>query len=156
MGRKKVFEVNLSQAERDHLKNLVSVGVEKVRKLTRARILLKASEGWTNKQIHEALDVGQTTVERIRKRYAEEGLEAALHRRPTSRQYERKIDGKAEAYLIAMTCGDAPEGYARWSLRLLAERLVTLEQVEIESVSHETVRQTLKKMTSNRGKTNNG
>ena len=156
MGRKKVFEVNLSQAERDHLKNLVSVGEEKARKLTRARILLKASEGWTYQQIHEALDVGQATVGRIRRRYSEEGLDVALNRRPTSRQYERKIDGKAEAHLIAMVCGDAPEGYARWSLRLLSQRLVALEQVEIESVSHETVRQVLKKMTSSPGKTNNG
>jgi transposase len=156
VGRKKVFEVNLSQAERDHLKNLISVGEEKARRLTRARILLKASEGWTDQQIHEALDVGQATVGRIRKRYSEEGLDVALNRRPTSRQYERKIDGKAEAHLIAMTCGDAPEGYARWSLRLLSERLVALEQVEIESVSHETVRQVLKKTTSSPGKTNNG
>ena len=156
VGRKKGFEVKLSQAERDHLKNLVSVGEEKARRLTRARILLKASEGWTDQQIHEALDVGQATVGRIRKRYSKEGLDVALNRRPTSRQYERKIDGKAEAHLIAMTCGDAPEGYARWSLRLLSERLVALEQVEIESVSHETVRQVLKKMTSSPGKTNNG
>ncbi len=156
MGRKKIYEVNLSQGEGDHLKNLVSAGVEKTRKLTRARILLKASEGWTDEQIHEALDVGQATVGRIRKRYAEEGLEVALNRRPTSRQYERKIDGKTEAYLIAMTCGDAPAGYARWSLRLLSERLVALEEVEIESVSHETIRQALKKTNSNHGKISNG
>jgi len=145
MGRKKVYEVKLLPKERDHLINLVSVGEEKVRKLTRVRILLKANEGWTDEQIHKALDVGQATVGRIRKRYAEEGLEVALNRKPTSRQYERKIDGKTEAHLIAMTCGAVPEGYVRWSLRLLSERLVTLEQVEIESVSHETVRQVLKK-----------
>ncbi len=156
MGRKKIFEVNLSQTEHDHLKNLVSVGEEKTRKLTRARILLKANEGWTDEQIHEALDVGQATVGRVRKRYAEAGLEVALNRRPTSRQYERKIDGKTEAHLIAMACGDAPEGYARWSLRLLSERLVALEQVEIESVSHETIRQALKKTNSNHGKISNG
>jgi transposase len=156
VGRKKVYEVNLSQAERDHLENLVSTGVEKARKLTRARILLKANEGWTDKQIHEALDVGQPTVGRVRKRYAEEGLDVSLNRRPTRRQYERKIDGKAEAHLIALVCGEAPEGYARWSLRLLSERLVALEQVEIESVSHETVRQTLKKMNSSPGRTSNG
>ncbi len=156
MGRKQVFEVNLSQAERKHLKNLVSVGTEKARKLRRGRILLKADEEWTDKQISEALDVGQSTVGRVRKRYAEEGLEVALNRRPTRRQYERKIDGKAEAHLIALVCGDAPEGYARWSLRLLSERLVSLEQVEIGSVSHETVRQALKKTTSSPGRTNNG
>jgi transposase len=156
MSRKKTYEVNLSATERDHLKNLVSVGMEKTRKLTRARILLKANEGWTDAQIHEALDVGPATVGRIRKRYTEEGLDAALNRRPTSRQYERKIDGKTEAHLIAMVCGAAPEGYARWSLRLLSERLVTLEQVDIGSVSHETVRQALKKMTSSPGKMSNG
>ena len=87
MGRKKVFEVNLSQAEHDHLKNLVSAGVEKARKLTRVRILLKASEGWADEQIQKALDGGLATVGRIRKRYVEEGLEAALNRRPTRRQY---------------------------------------------------------------------
>ena len=156
MGRKKVYEVNLSKAERDHLENLVSTGVEKARKLTRARILLKANEGWTDKQIHEALDVGQPTVGRVRKRYAEEGLDVSLNRRPTRRQYERKIDGKAEAHLIALVCGEAPEGYARWSLRLLSERLVALEQVEIESVSHETERQALKKTDSSPGRINNG
>jgi hypothetical protein len=76
--------------------------------------------------------------------------------KPSQRQYERKIDGKTEAHLIALVCGDAPEGYAKWSLRLLAERLVRLEQVELASVSHETVRQALKKTTLNRGKTSNG
>lgn len=156
MGRKKRYEVKLADTERDHLKNLVSAGVEKARKLTRARILLKANEEWTDKQVHEALDVGEATVERIRKRYVEEGLDVALNRKPTSRQYERKIDGKTEAHLIAMVCGDAPEGYARWSLRLLSERLVTLEQVEIESVSHETVRRALKKTTLSLGRISNG
>jgi transposase len=156
MGRKKVYEVTLSQAEHDHLKNLVSTGVAKARHLTHARILLKASEGWTDEQIREALDVGQATVGRIRKRYAEEGLEGALHRRPPRRQYARKIDGQTEAHLIALVCGEAPAGYARWSLRLLSERLVTLEAVEIESVSHETVRQTLKKTNLNLGRINSG
>lgn len=156
MGRKKVYEVNLSPTERDHLKNVVSTGVENARQLTRARILLKASAGWRDEQICEALDVGQATVGRIRKRYAEDGLEGALHRRATRRQYARKIDGQTEAHLIALVCGEAPAGYARWSLRLLSERLVRLDQVEIESVSHETVRQVLKKTTSSPGKTNNG
>lgn len=156
MGRKKTYEVHLSPAERDHLKNAVSTGVEKARQLTRARILLKANAGWKDEQICAALDVGSATVGRIRKRYAEEGLEGALHRRPTRRQYARKIDGQMEAHLIALVCGEAPTGYARWSLRLLSERLVRLEQVEIESVSHETVRQVLKKTTSSPGKTSNG
>ena len=156
MPRKKVYEVNLSPSERDHLKNLVSTGAEKARKLTRARILLKADEGWKDEAISQALDVGMATVGRVRQRYVAEGLDAVLNGKPGNRQYERKIDGKTEAHLIALACGDAPEGYAKWSLRLLAERLVRLEQVELESVSHETVRQALKKTTLNRGKRSNG
>ena len=156
MPRRKVYTVNLSKSERDHLRNLVSSGTEKARKLTRARILLKAGEGWTDKMISQALGVGTATIGRVRQKYVEGGLDNALNRKPTSRQYEHKIDGKTEAHLIALVCGDAPEGYADWSLRLLAERLVKLEQVEIESVSHETVRQALKKTTLSRGRRNNG
>jgi hypothetical protein len=96
------------------------------------------------------------TVGRVRHRYIVEGLDGVLNGKPSNRQYERKIDGKIEAHLVALACGDAPEGYANWSLRLLAERLVRLEQVELESVSHETVRQALKKTTLNRGKGSNG
>ena len=160
MGRKQEYRVKLPKTERDHLENLISTGIEKARKLTRARILLKADTGWTAKEIAKALDVGVPTVGRIRTRYATEGLGPrgfpALNRKPTRRQYERKIDGAAEAQLIALICGEPPEGYARWSLRLLSERLVALEQVEIESVSHETVRQVLKKTNSSPGRTSNG
>ncbi|MBC8506773.1 MAG: helix-turn-helix domain-containing protein [Chloroflexi bacterium] len=109
-----------------------------------------------DKDISEALDVGRATVERIRKKYFEKGLEYAINRKPSSRQYERKIDGKTEAHLIALSCGDAPAGYADWTLRLLADRLVKLEQVEIETISHETVRQVLKKSASNHGSRSNG
>ena len=150
------YQVNLTQAERDHLENLISSGTENARKLTRARILLKADAGWTDTEIVKALDIGLPTAGRIRKRYAMEGLATALNRKPTCRQYERKLDGAAEAQLIALTCSKPPAGYARWSLRLLSERLVTLEQVEFESVSHETVRQILKKTNSSLGKTSNG
>jgi transposase len=156
MGRKKTYEVNLSQAERDHLENLTSAGIEKARKLTRARILLKADEGWTDNEIGQALDVGTATMERIRKKYADEGLDGALNRKPTSRQQERKIDGATEAHLITLACSKPPEGFARWTLNLLAERLVRLEQVEIESVSSETVRRALKKTNLSPGRTNNG
>ena len=156
MGRKQEYQVKLPKTERDHLENLISTGTEKARKLTRARILLKADRGWTDKEIAKALDVGLPTVGRIRTRYATEGLDTALNRKPTRRQYERKIDGATEAQLIALTCGQPPEGYARWSLRLLSERLVRLEQVEVESVSHETVRQVLKKTNSSPGRTSNG
>ena len=156
MGRKKTYEVNLSQEERDYLENIISTGEEKARKLTRARILLKADEGWTDKKIRVALDVSLPTIARIRKRYDEEGLSRALNRKPSSHQFERKIDGKTEAHLVAMVCGSPPKGYARWSLRLASERLVLLEQVPFESVSHETVRQVLKKTTLNPGRQNSG
>ena len=156
MGRKKTYEVNLTQKERDHLENIISTCEEKARKLTRARILLKADEGWTDKQIQVALDVSLPTIARIRKRYDKEGLSNALNRKPSSHQFERKIDGKTEAHLVAMVCGSPPEGYARWSLRLASERLVLLEQVTLASVSHETVRQVLKKTTLNPGRQNSG
>lgn len=118
------------------------------RKLTRARILLLANqaEGGPAKQdpeIVEALGCGRATVERTRKQFVDGGLEATLNPKPTTRTYERRLDGKAEAYLVAIVCGAPPEGRARWTLRLLADRLVGLGQVE--SISHEAVRQTLKK-----------
>ncbi len=156
MPRKKEYEVKLPEEEREHLTNLISTGTEKARKLTRARILLKADEGWLDEAICQALDVGIATVGRIRRKYAENGLEYAINRKPSSRQWERKIDGKTEAHLVALTCKEPPAGYARWTLRLLADRLVRLEQVELEAVSHETVRQVLKKTPSNHGRTSNG
>lgn len=118
------------------------------RKLTRARILLLANqaEGGPAKQdpeIVEALGCGRATVERTRKQFVDGGLEATLNPKPTTRTYERRLDGKAEAYLVAIVCGAPPEGRARWTLRLLADRLVGLGQVE--SISYEAVRQTLKK-----------
>lgn len=145
MPRKKTYKVDLSKSERDHLINMISSGTEKARKLTRARILLKAAAGWIDADISQALDVGTATVARIRKKYSQAGLAYAVNRKPSSRKYERKIDGQIEAHLIALSCGDAPVGYARWTLRLLAERLVELEQVDLEAISHETVRQVLKK-----------
>jgi len=122
--------------------------VSAARKLTRARILLLANqaEGGPAKQdpeIVEALGCGRATVERTRKQFVDGGLEATLNPKPTTRTYERRLDGKAEAYLVAIVCGAPPEGRARWTLRLLADRLVGLGQVE--SISHEAVRQTLKK-----------
>ena len=93
---------------------------------------------------------------RIRKLYAMEGLVRALNRKPPERAYERKMDGKTEAHLVALVCEEPPKGRVRWTLRLLSEHLVALEQVEIESISHETVRQTLKKTNSSLGRTSNG
>lgn len=144
---KKKYIVELTPDEREELETLISSGEASARKLTRARILLKADEDWTDAAISEALDVGTATVERVRKRFVEWGGIAAINRRKPRRRYERKIDGDAEARLIALTCSTPPEGRKRWSLRLLADRLVTLEAVDIESVSHETVRRVLKKQT---------
>jgi len=94
-------------------------------------------------RISEALEVGRATVERLRKRFVEEGFEVALGQRRSQRNYQRKLDGDAEAHLIALACSKTPEGYSRWTLRLLAERMVALEY--IDQVSHETVRSVLKK-----------
>jgi len=153
---KKKYIVDLTEAEREELETLISSGVDSARKLTRARILLKADEGWTDKAIAEALDVGRATVERVRKRFVEWGGISAIERRKPRRRYERKLDGKAEAHLIALACSAPPEGRDRWTLRLLAERVVQLAQVDIESVSHETVRQVLKKTSLNLGDINTG
>ncbi len=153
---KKIYKIQLSLSERQHLENIISSGSEKARKLTRARILMKADEGWTDVQIQGALDVSRPTIERVRRRYVQEGLSVALNRKPSSRQYERKIDGRDEAHLIALVCSSPPEGYAKWNMRLLAEKFVALEQVEVTSISHETVRQALKKTNLSLGKTSNG
>lgn len=153
---KKKYIVDLTPDERQELENLISSGTERARKLARARILLKADEDWTDKAISEALDVGTATVERVRKRFVEWGGIEAIERRKPRRRYERKLDGDAEARLIALACSAPPEGRERWTLRLLADKLVTLEQIDIESISYETVRRVLKKTNSSLGDTNNG
>jgi transposase len=117
-------------------------GTVKARKFKRAMILLKANEGLSDPQIMEAVEVSRPTVERIRKRYVEGGLEKALNEDPRPGQ-RRKLDGRGEAFLIATACSDAPEGHNHWTLRLLADRIVELGVVE--SISYETVRRTLKK-----------
>jgi transposase len=145
---KKKYPVILSDTEREQLKNLIAAGTVPARKLTHARILLKADQGsegpgWVDEQVAEAVEVSQPTVSRVRKQYVEEGLQAALNRRPPNRHYHRKLDGQQEARLIALACSEPPEGQARWSLRLLAERMVELEVVD--DLSYQTVRRTLKK-----------
>ncbi len=144
---RKKYIVKLTVEEKEQLRCLLSSGKERARKLTRARILLKANEGWTDRTICAALDVSMPTVERTRRRFVEEGFEASLSHRSPRRDYERRLDGDAEARLIALACSTPPEGRERWTLRLLAERLVMLERVDVESVSYETVRQVLKKRT---------
>ena len=144
---RKKYIVKLTAEETKRLRRLLSCGKDNARKLTRARILLKADEGWTDNEITSALDVSRPTVERVRRRFVKRGFEASLSHRSPRRDYERRLDGDAEARLIALACSAAPEGRERWTLRLLAERLVKLEQVDVESVSYETVRQVLKKRT---------
>lgn len=147
---KKTYIVTLTREERRSLNQLVRSGIHGSRKLTRARILLKADQGpegpaWADKTISEALEVGRATVERIRKRFVTEGLEAALNRRKnTIQRARRKLDGHQEAQLIALVCSDPPPGRTRWTLRLLADKLVELQVVD--TISYETVRCTLKKI----------
>lgn len=137
----KKYIVRLEAEEREKLLALNSSGRSKARILTHARILLKADEGWQDEKICQALDVSIPTVERVRKRFVFEGFEIFLKPRRPNRVYSRKLDGEQEARVIALVCSSPPEGYARWSLRLLADRVVQLKI--IDSISHETVRQML-------------
>ena len=141
--------VRLSKDERERLKKLTTSGQSAARVFTRARILLKADQsdegpGWADEKISEAFDVTVQTVERIRKQLLGEGFEAVLSRREYRQKVSRKkIDGEVEARMIALSCSEPPEGRARWTLRLLADKVVELGYVE--SISHEAIRQTLKK-----------
>jgi hypothetical protein len=148
MNRK--YAVTLTTEQRQYLGKLISSGTARARALTRARILLKSDsspEGphWSYDQICTALNVSPVTVSATRQTFVEQGLEAALKRKKPDREYAHSLDGEAEAHLIALACGEAPEGHESWSLRLLAQKMVSLQYVE--SVSHETVRQVLKKRT---------
>ena len=150
----KQFRVILDQEQRDHLIDLISSGVESARKLTRARILLKADEGedgpaYADNQIKEALDVSLPTIERTRKTFVLDGLTTALTHKKRTDTPNKKFDGEIEAHLIALVCSDPPEGCSRWTLRLLADKMVELEHCA--SISHESIRQVLKKMNSNLG-----
>ena len=142
------YRVTLTGEEREALGHMISRGKAAARKLAQARVLLQAdaSEGgpdWTDTRIAEAVRVSVSTIGRVRQRFVEEGLEAALTPRPSSRVYARKLDGEQEAKLVALACSGPPAGKKRWTLRLLAERMVELAVVP--ELSHETVRQTLKK-----------
>jgi transposase len=151
----KRYKVTLTKDERQQLRALLAAGKAAAPKLTRARILLKADASpggpaWTDQRIVEALEVGVATVERIRQRFVEEGLDAALSRKPQARPSRQpKFDGRAEARLIALACSAPPEGRTEWTLQLLADKLVELKIVD--SVSDETVRRVLKKTRSSRG-----
>jgi len=144
----KRYVVTLTEGERAALGRRVSAGREPARDLIHARILLKADAGphgpaWTDAAITDALDVSTSTVERVRKRFVEHGLEAAIRRQPPRREYRRRLDGEQEAHLVALACTSPPVGRRRWTLRLLADKLVELRY--IDGVSYETVRQVLNK-----------
>src|SRR3712207_6100835 len=144
----KKYVVDLNKDEKERLQMLTTKGKSGARKIRRARILLLADESYIDKEIAQALGAAVTTVERVRKRFVEEGLEAALSERPRPGA-ARQLDGYQEAYLVALACSDPPEGKKRWSMQLLADRLVEIGV--IDEISDETVRRTLKKGTSNRG-----
>jgi transposase len=150
----KKYRVTLTLAEREELERLLARGKADVRRIKHAQILLKADEAesgpaWPDARIAEAFAAGITTVERVRQRFVEEGFASALSPyRGGTRVYERKLDGAQEAHLIALACGKPPAGKRRWTLRLLAGEMVELKHAD--AVSHETVRQTLKKTRSSR------
>jgi hypothetical protein len=151
----KKYIINLTQEERDTLKKIIAAGRGPARMFTRARILLKADQAeqgpsWPDEQISDALDVTVQTIERVRKQFVEEGFDAVLSRhRYTQKVSRKKIDGNVEAHLIALSCSEPPTGYVRWTLRLLADKIVELGYVE--TISHEAIRQTLKKTNLSRG-----
>jgi hypothetical protein len=143
--------VHLNDAERRALRRLIGAGTASARTLTHARILLKADAAgpaWADTQIRDACEASLATIGRVRRVFVSGGLDAALHRKPTSRQYRRALDGRQEAQLVALSCSTPPEGQARWSLRLLTDRFIELEGV---AISDETVRRVLKKTHSSRG-----
>jgi transposase len=150
----KKYRVTLTAAERDELEQLLARGKADVRRLKHAQVLLKADQAeggpaWPDERIVAALDVGIATVQRLRQRFVEEGLQAALSPyRVGQRIYQRKLDGEQEAKLIALACSTPPDERGRWTLRLLAGRMVELQHVD--TLSYETVRQTLKKTRSSR------
>lgn len=156
---KKKYIVVLSAEERETLESLTTTGKTSAYKLNHARILLMADinqqgGGWRDHDISDALNISISTIERIRQRFVEQSLKAALSRQLPSRTKPRLLDGEQEAHLVALACAQPPEGQGKWSLRLLADQLVELGYVE--SISHETVRQTLKKTNSNPGCSNVG
>ena len=146
---KKKYIVDLTNSEKEELEQLTNKGKIAAYKMNHARILLLADinqqgGGWTDIQISEALNIGQATIERVRKRFVEEGMESAIGRREQKNRRSKIIDGEKEAYLIAIACSETPTGQAKWTLQMLSDKMVELQYVE--KVSRETIRKTLKKM----------
>ena len=154
------YKVTLSAEERDYLIDITKKGVHRSQKVVNALILLGCNKGQTqdkpqtNEAVSAVLKVSMRKIDRVKKRFVEEGLDISLNGHKGKRVYEKKADGDFEAHLVALSCGAPPEGFARWSLRLLADQLVELNYVD--SVSHETVRQVLKKTNLSLGSVKDG
>ena len=154
------YRVKLTRAQRQQLERMVKSGTAAARAILHAQVLLKTDSGedgprWSVQQIQSALGVGSTMIKRIRHLFVEQGLEAAVQRKPQPpRPQQRTINGEQEAHVIAVLCTEQPEGQERWTLRALRDRVIELEIVE--TVSHETLRTVLKKTNSSRGKRSNG
>lgn len=149
------YKVTLTKKEREELLFITKGGTHSSKKVIHALILLNCDEGKfsdkvNNEDVAKVLKIGSRTIDRLKKKFVEEGYEAVLENRPTTRVYERKTDGDVEAHLVALSCSKAPEGFTRWSLRLLADKMVELEFVD--NISHETVRRVLKKTYLSPGK----
>ena len=149
------YTVELTKTEVEDLRAIINRGSHTSQTFRTAYILLNCDEGKysdkvTNEQISKVLKVGMRTIDRVKKRFIEEGLEEVLERRPTQRVYEKKVDGDVEAKLVTLCCSDPPKGFAKWSLRLLADKMVGLNYVD--QISHVTVRSVLKKTNLSLGK----
>jgi transposase len=147
---KKKHNIKLTEEERTYLAERIASGEDTARSLRRAMILLKADQGehgpaWSDEKISEAFVIGKSSVYQIRKQYHERGLKGTLSRKKPDRIYERCLDGAGEAHLIALACSKAPDGYDRWSLRMLKDEMIELAYVD--RISHETIRSVLKKQT---------
>lgn len=142
------YKVTLPKEERDQLNAIISKGYHSAQQFRTAYILLNCDEGEygekiLNEQISGVLKISMRMIDRVKRRFVEEGFEACLDRKPISKTKPKKADGDLEAHLIALSCSKAPEGFSRWSLRMLADKLIEMEY--IESISHETIRRVLKK-----------
>lgn len=156
----KKYKVTLTEAERYNLKSISSKGNHRSQKVLNALILLSCDEGDVqrkrskNEEISRVLNISMKKIDRVKKRFVEAGFEVAVNGCKSKRIYAKKADGDFEAHLVALSCGKPPQGYCRWSLRLLADKAVELEY--IDAVSHETVRQVLKKANLSHGKRKDG
>ncbi len=151
----KKYIVELTEVEQTSLKKLTTTGKHAAYKINHGRIVLMADinqseDSWSDKSISKALGISIPTIERVRKRFVEEGIDSALNYRQGRGRKQKRLDGNGEAHLLTLACSEAPKGHQRWTLRMLADLMVELDYVE--SISHETVRQTLKKTNSNLGK----